>query len=444
MKNFEKYFLPREIWIYIFYFLKDNKGLYPIRRTCKLFREYINSFWIQNIPYFEKNNYFVDNKLKLPRYLRISGRNPIEIDLENKELLNNFISDLSYRNCFEIIKLLFNEKTNLELIDSDGKTAFLISVELSNGLDLMKILINNGCNINAKCGKNNNNALINVCKYSNIKNFEYLLELGLDLNYKNNLGQSIIHFISSIELMKIVLNYNININISDNNNETALDYSCNYQNFDMVKFLIKNGANKIKKENVKFFILEKACLKGEIEMIKFFIKIINDKEKFFQNAQYSLIYASENGHLELVQLLIEYGIDVNIKNTNLETALFAALKNNFYKIVEILLINNAEINICHLNLETPLILSYRLGYYKISKLLIKKGANIFQNNIKNNSIITLLCKKDDPKFFNFLIKNKYINLLNGTNEYNYIITEINHFKPKKIIYLLSFLNLIII
>ena len=82
--------------------------------------------------------------------------------------------------------------------------------------------------------------------FNNIKAFEILIKNGSDLRIKNKKSKDGIHLAVQYkreEILKKILEQDININSIDNNGETALHYACNYNYTQIAKILIEKNAD---------------------------------------------------------------------------------------------------------------------------------------------------------------------------------------------------------
>ena len=107
----------------------------------------------------------------------------------------------------------------------------------------------------------------------------------------------------NLEFVKTILEYGLDVNIKDNDGDTALIWASMYDYTEVVKLLLESGAD------------------------------VNIKNNYGNTA---LIWASYNGHTEIVKLLLESGADVNIKNKFGNTALIQASINGNTEVVKLL------------------------------------------------------------------------------------------------------------
>lgn len=117
----------------------------------------------------------------------------------------------------------------------------------------------------------------------------------------------------------------IDINSVDNFNDSLLNHACHNDQFDIVQFLIENGAdiNYVKITDINHTPLMLACLIGSLKIVKFLIKNranVNFKNNNFHNRT-ALICAIESDkiNLELILFLLKNKADIfdlNIQNYN--------------------------------------------------------------------------------------------------------------------------------
>ena len=108
----------------------------------------------------------------------------------------------------------------------------------------------------------------------------------------------------------------------------ALRYASNNGHFEIVKYLVKNGAD-VKNSGA----LRGASEYGHFEMVKYLVE--NGA-----NMNNGLSGASRNGHFEIVKYLVENGADV--KNSG---ALRGASEYGHFEIVKYLVANGANVNV---------------------------------------------------------------------------------------------------
>lgn len=188
----------------------------------------------------------------------ISSQTDAEIlDMIRKESSNNglFSSDPEihqviyncnlFTNPVNIIKKLVEDGANLEEIDGNGDTVLgviLQYIQFEYLEEVFWFLMEKGSNINVK-NNMKQNLLFHV---RSAKIAKYLLEHGVDVNEKNDEGNTPLHNLDILpyDVVQLLINNGANVNTENEVGETPIFKT---QSYDIVKLLIDNGA----KINVK-------------------------------------------------------------------------------------------------------------------------------------------------------------------------------------------------
>ena len=295
-----------------------------------------------------------------------------------------------------------------------------------------------------------------------------LIENGANVNARNKEGNTPLFYVGEPEFAKLLIKKQANVNIQNKQKDTALHkllsfyldeknkmWSANAKKyfewktkyFELIKLLIENGANvnaRNKEGNTPLFYV------GEPEFAKLLIKKqanVNIQNKQKDTALHKLLsfYLDEKNkmwsanakkyfewktkYFELIKLLIENGANVNARNKEGNTPLFYVGEPEFAKL---LIKKQANVNIQNKQKDTALhkLLSFYLKeknkmwsantkkyfewktkqyfewkikqYFEMIKLLIENEANV---NARNNEGNTPIFYVGEPKFVQLLIKN---------------------------------------
>jgi ankyrin repeat protein len=319
----------------------------------------------------------------------------------------------------------FNEQVNTNYDYNNGMTPFLAACE-NNRVKVVKYLVKN-CNADiTKVDNDGNNALHIASLYSNMEVLMYLI-------MKKNVDVSAPHNDITRDTCTI------SINTKNNKGKTPLNYACIHKgrtsmncylynekgevpmnnNLDMVKFLIKHGADIHSRDNEGNTILHDACKANNIEVVKYLIEekdmnmnISNNqgltcidyscktgftptfeylarrhsdiktyKDKHGNNALHIACEKSDSDNKDFISYLITQKVPINAKNTrNNNTPLHLTCRSTNEDIdIIILLIENGafeSINEKDEDGETALMYALEEGYTDIVKYLIGKGAKV--------------------------------------------------------------------
>ena len=294
--------------------------------------------------------------------------------MNNTNWKEEIFDNLNDNNIDKLRDLLKNCDSNeLKLNDN---ISFLSIACMNEQINTVKLLIEKGCDVNEKdhLGKT---MLHEMCRTGNIEIIKLLIKNGARLNEQSNTGKTELFYgiepikENSIEIIKILLKNGANVNLKDKNEGTLIHKLAGEQNkeqeskklmrllivkgakiderdkygytplmnicyfhdnLEMIKLLIKNGANpeKVDKQNKKAINL--ACANNQTKIVNYLMRYEKDINRQDIKGNTLLHEVCQNQYLkidEIVELLIEKGIDTKIRNNDNETALEMMKNKNF-------------------------------------------------------------------------------------------------------------------
>jgi ankyrin repeat protein/ppGpp synthetase/RelA/SpoT-type nucleotidyltranferase len=238
--------------------------------------------------------------------------------------------------------------------------------------------------------------LENACMDGDLRTVKRLLKDGVDVNTKNELGQTALHVASLKGHDKVVeqlLKEGIDVNAKDDlPGRTALHVASSKGHDKVVEqLLLKEGIDVNAKDEDRWTALHVASSKGHDTVVeRLLLKEgidVNAKDK---PGRMALHVASLRGHDKVVEQLLKEGIDVNTKDDlSGRTALYAASLEGHDKVVEQLLLKEGiDVNAKDKAGWTALHVASSEGHDKvIEQLLLKEGIDV---NAKNKAGWTAL------------------------------------------------------
>jgi len=187
--------------------------------------------------------------------------------------------------------------------DQDGRTILMHAAWFGH-IDVMRILIDKGADVNAK-NKNGATALILAADKGNAEIVSFLIDKGADFNSKDGNG-------------------------------TALMLAANKGNAEFVRFLIDKGADVNAKDSLGYTALMKAAGRGHANIMRILLDKGADVNTRTNDGYAALTHAAGSGHTDIVRALIDKGADVNSKSSTGDTALIRASKYGHPDVVNIL------------------------------------------------------------------------------------------------------------
>ncbi|KAH0534252.1 hypothetical protein KQX54_002090 [Cotesia glomerata] len=263
-------------------------------------------------------------------------------------------------------------------------------------------------------------------------NIDHILKNGVDINaigiYHGRKDFTLLHAAvanSDEELVKYLLNKNVDINATTSYKETALHIAAE-RDLNIVSLLIQHGAEisavanyglkqcwtplhcaiRYRNEDIAKFLLEKGarckiegceCILhfsvrlGMIDIVELLFKHFEIKLPCIcnENSPSLLFSAVENDHEEIVTFLINKFNNVKTLIKNNELILHQAVKNNNYKIINQLLNGNVDINSCDKNKKTALAVAESTAV-----------ANLIKRHVLKLKFINYFVSEDNLKLIN--------------------------------------------
>ncbi len=202
---------------------------------------------------------------------------------------------------------------------------------------------------------------------------------------------------ANTEILKLLIKYGADVHQLGARGETLFSYSCGHSSLEVVKILLQNGAQDAvsKESNDLVTPLHNSCSRGSIEITRLLLvngaKKYIEKENNYNDTPLSL--ACKQGHLEVAEYLVQNGANIDTLNVNGETPLWAACLQNQLTVIEFLLNNGANINIKNKCGRTLLSFICEFSFSNVIKYIIERGADIKGLQPDENSrLAEILCR----------------------------------------------------
>ncbi len=146
--------------------------------------------------------------------------------------------------------------------------------------------------------------------------FDAGFDIGFDMKIRSILGATLLHKATvrnySVDLVKLLINFGLNVNAQNNEGATALHFACKNNNYEVVKLLIDNGANV----NIESLVTKQISLYTTscVKIIKLLIenKVNLDHTDCFGCTR--LHYSCGGNEVQVTKLLLENNANINLKN----------------------------------------------------------------------------------------------------------------------------------
>lgn len=194
--------------------------------------------------------------------------------------------------------------------------------------------------------------LFDAYEKKDLKQMEVILKEGADPNQlKSSNGVCLMFDVAwdnNVEAAKLLLNYGAKVDLPSGPSQiTPILPACQRNAFEMVKFLVENGAdvNQRFEKAGNQSPIRFACKTGNIDMVSYLLEKGAALEDQPNDRITPLIQAAKSNHTKLVQYLLERGALVNTQGRDGESALNQAVKNNNVEMVKLLLDKGASVSL---------------------------------------------------------------------------------------------------
>ncbi|MDD5456796.1 MAG: ankyrin repeat domain-containing protein [Candidatus Margulisbacteria bacterium] len=268
--------------------------------------------------------------------------------------------------------------------------------------------------------------LINAAKDGHLEIVKLLIAKGINVNQKPEIGEetALIKAIENkyVDIVRELIKAKVDVNVVIQNQETPLIKACDKGcPFEIIEMLIKAGADVNAKAVHGNTALYEACGHCGDDADDYYLPIVKlllacraDTNVQGWRETTPLIKAVNQGHLKIVRELLEADADTNIKDDNEKTALFYAVEDNNLKMAKLLIEYEADVNIPEKFYEYPIHIAIRKNNLRMLRLLIKAGAhkNVAKKIMSETPLFEAL---DKPILLAELLKYKI--RLNKTNSF---------------------------
>lgn len=301
---------------------------------------------------------------------------------------------------YSIVEYLINKKlfSSINEKDNDGYTALHNAVRTNEGTNVIELLCKNGSDV-----------------FSETNEKETLLNVAV----KHNLSTEVIEYLLRMKYFR-------DINGCDSLGYTPLLSALLIRNLDIVKLLIKYGADyKVKSKEFEFTALICSAGNSNLDVIEYVLENklyedINEVDYEGKNALYDCAYFNTN--LEVFKLLIKKGC--NIYGNKEDSVLHAAVENHNIELVKFIVTKYRKIGINDYDSDglTPLLLAMKdSDNLEIIDFLIKNGAKVQLKTVDGacDSVVHLAILANQFDYVEYLLKNNLVKDINYINAIGY-------------------------
>lgn len=331
----------------------------------------------------------------------------------------------------KLLTILIENGLDIDRKDEHGKSVLFYAVD-NKDFEAIEFLLNAGADINVE-DSDGKTILFQECLkgYQNYEMLDYLFEKGIDIDHKDFAEKTVIddlaemiliqdngkrassrRFLDIVEngeyfkLLKRLIIKKPKLNQSRSDGKTIIFDTIHYNNIELTKVFLNNGAdvNKIDNEGntpLSCMIDEglKAKTKKErqefLERVVFMLKFrvdVNITDKDGRTIFHKAVIADD---YELVEKLLSKKTDLNIKDKQGRTVLHHTQWKGNYRIARLLISAGADINEPDFAGFTILNYAAILGHAKLVMVLIASGVLMYNRARKSKAVAAFFKEKED-------------------------------------------------
>ncbi len=208
---------------------------------------------------------------------------------------------------------------------------------------------------------------------------DWWLSRGVDLNEKDKVGETALHKAAKAdcaEVMEMLILRGANVNAVDDKGQTPLFFASSPN---IARILLDNKAELMYRDKLSKSVLHSAAASGNIDVAQFFLaKKISIGATSVEGTPLHL--AAKHGHPRMVDFLLSKGADKNAKANHNITPIYLASQHGHEEIVKTLEMMGADVNIADTEGNTPLHRAAENGFLEICRVLESRGAELNTRN----------------------------------------------------------------
>ncbi|KAK6517030.1 hypothetical protein TWF506_006908 [Arthrobotrys conoides] len=368
----------------------------------------------------EKSEGWDDNR-GICLYEGIIGRHEVVVEYIMDPIAEDRLEQIYARSTVAQVAIRTENLSMVQLVlkkrvsvDDTKKTWELHSALGKGNLDILRLIINSGADINARSEKGEA-ALHIATKRGDNHIVEYLLEHGAIVNVVALNGRTALHeaaIYNRFEVAQTLLGRGADIHALDTLGKTPLYCAAESGKVEVLKVLVEAGADGHAVIASGETALYAASSKGYESIVQILLQhggraSVNRHETRSLRTPLIAAVDSVSSFDGIVKLLFDAGASPNPKDANGETAIFKATRKGHYDIIKPLLKAGADLGILDHAGKSVLFSAVEMGQHAIAKQLIDAGASV---NARDNMGQTplFLCLKGEEKFYKMaelLLKN---------------------------------------
>ncbi len=255
-------------------------------------------------------------------------------------------------------------------------------MEKNVSINLVKLLVNNGSDINAVENKYQKTVLELAVRSGNLAKIQFLLDSGADINCQKSgdhdvlidavCDRDIAKDQNLLSILSLLIKREAKVDGVSSYGQTALKIASHVGRFDAVQLLLKAGCDR---QQLKWTPLMFAIACGSLEDVKNLLDQNADLSKRDYWHRTPWLLSIQTGDLDKAKLILASGADREDRGKVGITPLIFAIENNHPKVLQWLIDEGFDIEATDEYETTPLMVAAETGATDCVRILLEAGAD---------------------------------------------------------------------
>ncbi|XP_053209644.1 death-associated protein kinase 1-like isoform X2 [Panonychus citri] len=223
-------------------------------------------------------------------------------------------------------------------------------------------------------------ALFGAVEEGNLNGLQELVNMSkIDINQANTHGETVVHVaagLGQLEILKFLIKKGADFTLVDNHGDSAIYWAARQGHTQIIRYLYEKGLDVDSKNKAGETAVHVAARYGHADAIEQLCKCGANVNVADDHGETALHIAVWHGFPRIVHVLGEVGAQANVKNKEDETALHCAAARGHIESVRCLLEIGVDLNLLDKNGCSALHLSLRRHHIIVGLMLIHGGADI--------------------------------------------------------------------